>query len=325
MEEKKSSRRLLMILVNGLCLFTVLGFLLRVTIRDFWHVPGVFFYMTPLPILAVAGAGCFLAYSTSKLHRRTFLCAAILVITIPWLLAQDFRGQGAEPVVTSSDQPLKVLFWNVARRENLAATLDVIEEVDADVVGLVELTGNPKERRALLKERFPEYDVSVLGSNMYLLAKGESGESVPRQLGGNSAARAVEVQIRGERWQLLLNDIDSDLKRARSRDLGMIAEICEDYANQNLIVLGDFNTPADSLHYASLRKSHRELFESAGRGYGPTWPAPFPVLRLDQMWFNSHVTPVGYRKLTTLLSDHCAVEGVFTVNRDVRRSDESAQ
>ncbi|WP_437192227.1 endonuclease/exonuclease/phosphatase family protein [Planctomicrobium sp. SH527] len=316
MEEKKSSAGLLMVLVNGLCLFTVLGFLLRVTIRDFWHVPGVFFYMTPLPILAVAGAVCFLAYSTSKLHRRTFLCAAILVITIPWLLAQDFRWQGAEPVVTSSDQPLRVLFWNVARRDDLTATLNEIRSANADVVGLVELTGATEDRRALLRETLPEYGVSVLGSNMYLLAKGESGESVPRELGGNSAARTLEVRVRGELWRILLVDIDSDLKRSRSRDLQMLAEFCTDYADQNLIVMGDFNTPIDSLHYAGLRQSHRELYEVAGSGYSPTWPVPLPVLRIDQMWFNSRVTPVGYRKITTSLSDHSALEGAFLVNRD---------
>lgn len=74
------------------------------------------------------------------------------------------------------------------------------------------------------------------------------------------------------------------------------------------MIFGDFNTPTASIHLDAWREAGlREAFEVAGRGLASTWPAPCPVLTLDQVWL-SGLRPLAARHVTTLSSDHRRVE-----------------
>lgn len=74
--------------------------------------------------------------------------------------------------------------------------------------------------------------------------------------------------------------------------------------NVPVLVLGDFNTPRDSLSFERLRRRLRHGYEVAGSGWPYTWPVPLPVFAIDHAWFSPGVTMQRYRLRSTLLSDH---------------------
>jgi endonuclease/exonuclease/phosphatase family metal-dependent hydrolase len=52
------------------------------------------------------------------------------------------------------------------------------------------------------------------------------------------------------------------------------------------IVMGDFNTPTDSVWFDEVRNDYDHAFEQAGRGMLTTWPAPAPILAIDHVWLS---------------------------------------
>ncbi len=59
---------------------------------------------------------------------------------------------------------------------------------------------------------------------------------------------------------------------------------------------------------------------AAGTGWGNTYPAPLPVLRIDHLYATRHFTPVRCRAVTTRHSDHRMVVADFLL-KDGRTSD----
>ena len=51
-----------------------------------------------------------------------------------------------------------------------------------------------------------------------------------------------------------------------------------------LVACGDFNTPARGQVYAELGQHLRSAFNDAGSGFGYTFPAKFPLVRIDHVW-----------------------------------------
>jgi vancomycin resistance protein VanJ len=51
------------------------------------------------------------------------------------------------------------------------------------------------------------------------------------------------------------------------------------------IVGGDFNMSQHSLMYSEVRLALRDSFRETSHGLGMTWPANFPVIRIDYVWY----------------------------------------
>ena len=58
-----------------------------------------------------------------------------------------------------------------------------------------------------------------------------------------------------------------------------------------LLACGDFNTPAHGRVYGELKRHFANAFEQAGSGFGYTFPASFPLVRIDHVWLRgAHAT-----------------------------------
>jgi endonuclease/exonuclease/phosphatase family metal-dependent hydrolase len=73
------------------------------------------------------------------------------------------------------------------------------------------------------------------------------------------------------------------------------------------LVLGDFNTPGDSVWFVGLRRNYSEVLETAGSGLLATWPFPVPLLGLDHIWVSSGLVPRCAGKRSGWRSDHALV------------------
>ncbi len=73
------------------------------------------------------------------------------------------------------------------------------------------------------------------------------------------------------------------------------------------IILGDFNTPYESVALDRFREKFYHCFTEAGRGLRETWPWPLPALSLDHIWVTRDWKPQLCRKVKRWSSDHAMV------------------
>lgn len=71
------------------------------------------------------------------------------------------------------------------------------------------------------------------------------------------------------------------------------------------IVAGDFSTPAGDDVFRFLKNSGlRDCFPVSGTGWGNTFTAETPFLRVDQIWMSPDLTPIKTQAVITPYSDH---------------------
>lgn len=283
-------------------LISLSGLLVRLTIRDAFPPFSTLYYATPLPLLTAGFAAWTLRRRNGTGRKILGLITLILAV---WTVGTHWHRQTPRGVAGKS---VKVLFWNTGRGtfSSSPAIAAEITQAGADIVVLVEAVPwkEPDAIRQFWREACPQYQPSILGGGIVMLSRFPSGETQTADLPLKSITRQVEVDCEGHPLTLLICDLGSNPLRSRQPVLTQVAEAAERLADRPTLVLGDFNTPLDSLHFAPLRKSYRNVFEDAGSGYLATWPMPVPVLSLDQMWINDHVKPGACHHLWTVRSDH---------------------
>ncbi|MCA8996237.1 MAG: endonuclease/exonuclease/phosphatase family protein [Planctomycetaceae bacterium] len=284
----------------AIAILTIVGTALRLTIQDVVPVVATLFYATPISILffGACWSGVVSWRQQGRFTAEWGLFAAILLF---WWISTDWRRQESADV---PENAAKVLFWNVARHDDLTRAADYLRTTDADIIGLVEVKGSAKDRRQFWNEQLPAYDVSILGGGIQLLTKGTSGEAVVHHLHRNSEARELQVTVRGNVITCFVVDIESDLIRSRKTALNNLAELANGHSGEPTLLMGDFNTPPESVHFRGLKAHHRLGFDGAGSGYRPTWPVPIPLLKLDQIWVNEQLELLECQQGWSIASDH---------------------
>ncbi|MEV5575431.1 endonuclease/exonuclease/phosphatase family protein [Spirillospora sp. NPDC052269] len=76
--------------------------------------------------------------------------------------------------------------------------------------------------------------------------------------------------------------------------------------NTRVVLLGDLNGTTADRAFASLTSRLRSVQDAAGDGFGFTWPAAFPMVRIDQILVRG-VKPMSARVLSATGSDHLPV------------------
>ncbi len=92
----------------------------------------------------------------------------------------------------------------------------------------------------------------------------------------------------------------------RDRGARALAEAVADERNERVVLLGDLNGTVDDRAFAGLTSQLRSAQEAAGDGFGFSWPAKFPVVRIDQILVRG-VEPERSWVLPATGSDHLPV------------------
>jgi endonuclease/exonuclease/phosphatase (EEP) superfamily protein YafD len=79
------------------------------------------------------------------------------------------------------------------------------------------------------------------------------------------------------------------------------------------LIAGDFNAPANDGAIRGLAATHLDSYVTAGRGHGDTFPANFPVHRIDQVWLSPELTALAHTTVAVPGSDHLMVVVDFVI------------
>ncbi len=288
------------------------GLLIRLTIQDRIPILSMAYYMLQFPVLIVlAGAAAIMWY------RKAFVPAALAnvvlaVVCFALYFNVSYFQNGNSNV---SGETFRVAFWNPGRLAQFQQKVfaNEVRRFDADVVALVESGIHHEVKRLKCQNELPDYEIAYFGHGIGALVRGHilSHEFVP--LDERGWCCLVEFEVDGRQATLAIVDIESNPAMDRTGPLGAVVEIMNNYRDRPIILAGDFNTPAESVHFRQLRSEHTSAFESTGTGFAATWPVPLPVLSLDQIWGNRLIGFAHCYLDWSLQSDHRPVVADLTI------------
>ncbi|GAQ75152.1 endonuclease/exonuclease/phosphatase family protein [Streptomyces turgidiscabies] len=93
---------------------------------------------------------------------------------------------------------------------------------------------------------------------------------------------------------------------SRDRNAQALSEAVAAERNKRVVLLGDLNGTLDDRAFAGITSQLHSAQDAAGDGFGFTWPAKFPVARIDQILVRG-VEPESSRVLPATGSDHLPV------------------
>lgn len=106
-----------------------------------------------------------------------------------------------------------------------------------------------------------------------------------------------------------VEETERKLRRSITERPRQVAKVLKgiDSAPVHSIVAGDFNDTPLSYTYFRLIRGRRDSFMRAGKGFGATYSALWPLLRLDYILYPKDLQAVSYRIEKVNFSDHYPV------------------
>jgi len=198
----------------------------------------------------------------------------------------------------------------------MPAATDEVESFDANIIGLVEAQRRqmPSYDPQFWQHRFPDYSVEATRLGMVFLVRGTIHDRGYEKLDRGSHVRWWDVEVAGRPLRAFLVDIASNPRQSRHAALSRLRALVESSGDRPVLILGDFNTPLGAPSLTGLQQAGlRPAVLEKGHGYRCTWPAPLPLLTLDQLWVNSQVAVHNAVTGWSWNSDHRPISAVVTI------------
>ncbi|HEX5566330.1 MAG TPA: endonuclease/exonuclease/phosphatase family protein [Streptomyces sp.] len=241
------------------------------------------------------------------LRRSVTALVALLLPVLVWadmfgVLLTDKRGTGGD---------ITFVTHNVsADNPDPAGTARQLEQSGAEVVALQELPGRSVTAyEAALRDAYPHHTVQ---GTVGLWSKYPLSDTRPVdiRIGWTRAMRTTVATPRGKA-AVYVAHLPSVRVRfeagftARQRDVAadLLGEAIVRERLDRVVLLGDLNGTMNDRALASVTSQMRSTQGAVGDGFGFSWPASFPLARIDQILVKG-VEPVSSWTLPPTASDH---------------------
>ncbi|MFI1762954.1 endonuclease/exonuclease/phosphatase family protein [Streptomyces sp. NPDC020800] len=253
-----------------------------------------------IPVLLVLGL----------IRRSATALIAVILPAIVWLnlfggLLTDKTGSGGD---------LMVATHNVnADNPDPSATARDVASSGADVLALEELPGSavPVYEKALA----PTYPYHAVVGTVGLWSKYPMTgvRAVDIKLGWERAMRATVATPKGTLAVYVAHMPSVRVKveagftaRQRDKSADALGEAIADEPLKRVVLLGDLNGTMNDRSLNAVTSQMRSTQGAAGSGFGFSWPAAFPMARIDQIMVKG-VEPESSWTLPRTNSDHLPV------------------
>jgi vancomycin resistance protein VanJ len=240
-------------------------------------------------------------------RRSASAVAALLLPGVVWL--NLFGG-----LLTDKSHPggdLTVAGHNVgADNPDPAGTARALAASGADVLALVELT--PQARNTYEKGLAKAYPYHTVQGTVGLWSKLPLSDTRPVDIGMDST-RALRTTVATDQGPLAVYVAHLGSVRVfpgtgfwtSQRDAGAhaLGNAVAAEKNERVVLLGDLNGTVDDRAFDDITSQMRSAQDTAGDGFGFSWPARFPVARIDEILVRG-VEPESSWVLPATGSDH---------------------
>jgi vancomycin resistance protein VanJ len=280
----------------------------RLAFRD--RVPSLapLTYATPVCVLAALAA---LAWALAwRLERRAFArwAGALAAALGLWSVAANVSLHPAA-------QPghYRGLLWNIeAGKRGWERVAEQVRAEDPDVAAFIDVGHKPGIRAPALERALPDREIYGWNDALAIAVRGRILHTFYFPLGFGSHAGVARVELaEGRALTIVLVHPRSAPTESRAGVFDALGDVLSPLRGEPLLVMGDFNTPSDSVYFDPIRQEFHSAFETAGMGYAASWPMPLPLLAIDQVWSSDSVAIRSCHLSGSLASDHRLVAFSF--------------
>ncbi|MFB7932039.1 endonuclease/exonuclease/phosphatase family protein [Streptomyces sp. NPDC056039] len=244
---------------------------------------------------------------------------ALILPSLVWL--NLFGGQLSDKTATGGD--LTVATHNVnAENPDPSGTARDVAASGADVVALEELTASA----------VPTYEKALASTYRYHAVEGTVGvwskypltgvKAVDLDMGWTRAMRATVTAPSGQVAVYVAHLPSVRVKmeagftaRQRDRSAEFLGEAIAHEPLKNVVLLGDLNGTMNDRALNAVTSQMRSTQGAAGNGFGFSWPASFPMARIDQIMVRG-LKPESSWTLPETGSDHLPIAARVKVATD---------
>lgn len=282
------------------------GLLLQFGLKD--RLPGLalLFYALPKPCLLALAAVLALAPG-ARLRSRLGAVAVALPLALTWLGPLLITRPPAAAAAAAKANDLRLLVWNVARPQRPhAGLIELVRARQPHVVAVIEPGRVQPDWLRAYEAALPGYRADWMPRGLLWLSRVPSRYRERGKLEGIGAYARFEVSGPWPTFPVVVADVFAHLLHSRRGQLQEVLALAQD--RSDALLVGDFNTPLESVFFQPWRVRYRQVFETSGNGLAETWPLGLPLLSLDQVWVGPDWQVIGVEKLWRVRdSDHAAL------------------
>lgn len=280
------------------------GLVFQVFLRDRWDGWALLFYGLPKPLLGTTAL--VLAWMTRGRPRRL---AGVLSagLWIWWVTSSWCWNPAPEPAATRAQNEVRLLSWNLSRPQVVHADLvALIRDFQPDAVVGIEPGPRAGELLRAYEAELPGYRADFMPRGILWLSRVPSRYRERGKLDGLGAFALFDVNHPQSLFSIVAVDVYAHPLISRRKQIE--EALAHTRGRSDVILMGDFNTPLESVHFAPFRnRGLTNAFEAGGRGFRETWFWGLPLLSLDQVWVGDAWQVVATQKVQKRSSDHAAL------------------
>ena len=288
-----------------LWLLLVVGLGLHFTIRDGIDELAFLFYVLPLPVLLCFALLLGWGSKPGTRCRRTAMFLALVVI-VAWS-TRSWRWHESSDLALRKPGEVRVMFWNLSRpTKPFADFVNLVKEFDPDVIGCTEPADKGQRIDvSVWQQALPSYEARPAFQELLWFSRVTPRHESTGMLDGLGSYVHAELDLAGQVVPLVIADVWASPWIPRTRQLS--EALSQVTGRPNALLIGDFNTPGESVHFNAYRQELADAFEAGGRGLRETWFYTLPVLSIDHVWVGRDWQVLEARKVWSLDSDHAAL------------------
>lgn len=300
--------------LSALCFWGILCWisaviLIRLTVRD--SVPvisSVYYAMPPFVLSLLALFGMIPLISLRKYRSALFLLFTGIICAVWWLSVSYYSN-----FESSAKPDIKLLSWNIQKKtgEKKLEAVKIIKERDPDIFSLIEFGSGGIELVRELELMLPDYSLSLVDDCILTGVKGTVKNSKLIYVGDDDFGRYVRADlfVKGKNITVYFVDMGSSPHHPRGSALSdMFRNAMAEDKKSLLVMMGDFNTPYESVCFDSYKEHFKNAFAESGRGFMESWPLPFSLLTIDHIWCGNNLKTVNAKMIYNWISDHKIAE-----------------
>jgi endonuclease/exonuclease/phosphatase family metal-dependent hydrolase len=187
--------------------------------------------------------------------------------------------------------------------------IEAIRAEEPELVALVEAGRWTDEARSEYKRELPDFEPTQLSGGMLVMSRWPVRLREARRLPNRTTIHVLSCDTSVGPIGMALADVGSNPLFDRKPLLREVLEAAR--SDVDSVIVGDFNTPFDSVGFNSYRERYAHALADAHSGPIETWPYIAPCLAIDHVWVSRSLALMSGRKRWTTRSDHAMIVAEF--------------
>jgi len=272
-------------LKTGIQVLIIIAVLIHFRVKDYFYVSAIIFYAFPLPIIMLLTSFSIIVNKKWRKISMLFL----LVLSVIWYFKSYVSNHE-----NAATEGLEVVVWNAGHNQSFEEAFIENKQIP-DVLVLIECNLKSIQKT---QNTYPNYYFHLSEEEIGIFSR------TPLKIISEVTSETNSTVLKFSTNNIIFYAVDltAEIFNSRKEELQFVYANIE-YHN-NSVVLGDFNTPLESIYFEDFKNNYNHAFSVKGKGFKETWFWNLPLLSLDHIWVSHNLKINKTDKISTWKSDH---------------------